>query len=79
MPRYTLPHQNLCRVEPNLLKVLQDIYVLSGKVETKNGTSAIEFSGIIKAVAEDVQDLHPGDRVCVFAPNLFRTTERVPA
>ena len=59
--------------------LLQDIYVLSGKVETKKGTSAIEFSGVVKAVAKDVQDLRPGDRVCVVAPNSFRTTERVPA
>ncbi|KAL9595237.1 MAG: hypothetical protein Q9219_006571 [cf. Caloplaca sp. 3 TL-2023] len=57
----------------------KDIYVLSGKVETKKGTSAIEFSGVVKAVASDVEDLHPGDRVCVLAPNSFRTTERVPA
>ena len=62
-----------------VLKMTQDIYVLSGKVETRKGTSAIEFSGVIKAVAKDVQNLEPGDRVCVLAPNLFRTTERVPA
>ena len=58
---------------------MQDIYVLSGKVETRKGTSAIEFSGIVKAVAKNVTDLQPGDRVCVLAPNTFRTTERVPA
>ena len=58
---------------------LQDIYVLSGKVETKKGTCAIEFSGIVKAVANDVHDIKAGDRVCVLAPNSFRTTERVPA
>ncbi|KAL8702745.1 MAG: hypothetical protein Q9201_004084 [Fulgogasparrea decipioides] len=57
----------------------KDIYVLSGKVETKKGTSAIEFSGIVKITAKDVQDLQPGDHVCVLAPNCFRTTERVPA
>ena len=59
--------------------MIQDIYVLSGKVETRKGTSAIEFSGIVKAVAKNVSDLEPGDRVCVLAPNTFRTTERVPA
>ena len=53
--------------------------MLSGKVETQKGTSAIEFSGVIRAVADDVHDLRPGDRVCVLAPNSFRTTERVPA
>ncbi|KAL8735750.1 MAG: hypothetical protein Q9166_000613 [cf. Caloplaca sp. 2 TL-2023] len=57
----------------------KDIYVLSGKVETRKGTSAIEFSGVVKATAKDVEDLQPGDRVCVLAPNCFRMTERVPA
>ena len=58
---------------------MQDIYVLSGKVETRKGTAAIEFSGVVRAVANDVADLKPGDRVCVLAPNSFRTLERVPA
>ncbi|KAL8768386.1 MAG: hypothetical protein Q9194_005723 [Teloschistes cf. exilis] len=57
----------------------KDIYVLSGKVETRKGTAAIEFSGVVKAAAKDVQGLQPGERVCVLAPNCFRTTERVPA
>ncbi|KAI4237003.1 MAG: hypothetical protein LQ349_002190 [Xanthoria aureola] len=57
----------------------KDIYVLSGKVETRKGTAALEFSGVVKATAKDVEDLQPGDRVCVLAPNYFRTTERVPA
>ena len=57
----------------------KDIYVLSGKVETKRGTSAIEFSGIIKRVGPAVIGLGVGDRVVVLAPNSFRTTERVPA
>ncbi|KAJ9366241.1 hypothetical protein DTO282E5_9065 [Paecilomyces variotii] len=57
----------------------KDIYTLSGKVETRRGTTAIEFSGVIQAVAEDVIHLAPGDRVVVLAPNHFRTTERVPA
>ena len=58
---------------------VKDIYVLSGKVETKRGTSAIEFSGVIKRVGPAVIGLGVGDRVVVLAPNSFRTTERVPA
>ncbi|KAI9789487.1 MAG: Type I Iterative PKS [Peltula sp. TS41687] len=57
----------------------KDIYVLSGKVETRTGTSALEFSGIVKGVASDVSEFQAGDRVVVLAPNSFRTTERVPA
>ena len=61
------------------LKYRQDIYVLSGKVEIRKGTSAIEIADIVKAVAKNVKDLQTGDRVCALAPNSFRTTERVPA
>ncbi|KAL1613384.1 Type I Iterative PKS, partial [Diplodia seriata] len=57
----------------------KDVYLLSGKVQTKNGTSGLEFSGVVKAVGDDVDGLQPGDRVVVFAPNYNRTTERVPA
>ena len=57
----------------------KDIYVLSGKVETKEGTSAIEFSGVVRRVGPAVIGLEVGDRVVVLAPNSFRTTERVPA
>lgn len=53
--------------------------MLSGKVETRGGTSAIEFSGIIRNVGPDATNLAPGDRVVVLAPHDFRTTERVPA
>lgn len=70
------------QVEVNMKAVslnAKDIYTLSGKVETRKGTAAIEFSGIIRAVAEDVTGLAPGDRVVVLGPNTFSTTERVPA
>ena len=48
-------------------------------METRTGTSAIEFSGIVNAVGPDATNLVPGDRVVVLAPHSFRTTERVPA
>ncbi|OJK01834.1 hypothetical protein ASPACDRAFT_50671 [Aspergillus aculeatus ATCC 16872] len=57
----------------------KDIYTLSGKVETRKGTAAIEFSGIVRNVASDVSHLAAGDRVVVLAPNTFSTVERVPA
>ncbi|CAG8904561.1 unnamed protein product [Penicillium egyptiacum] len=57
----------------------KDIYTLSGKIETRKGTAAIEFSGIVRAVASDVSHLVVGDRVVVLAPNSFSTIERVPA
>lgn len=47
-------------------------------MEIWKGTSAIEFSGVVKAVAKDVRDVQPGDRVCALPPNSFRMTERVP-
>lgn len=58
----------------------KDVYGMSGRVETLNATTSLEFGGIIKAVGPgDVQGLAPGDRVVVMAPNHFSTIERVPA
>ncbi|KAI3316485.1 polyketide synthase-like protein [Xylariaceae sp. AK1471] len=57
----------------------KDVYALSGRAETREGTTACEFSGVIAAAASDVENLRPGDRVVVLWPNRFNTTERVPA
>lgn len=57
----------------------KDIYTISGHVETKTGTSALEFCGVVTAVGPKVDNLEIGDRVVVMAPNNFTTTERVPA
>ncbi|KAJ8131779.1 hypothetical protein O1611_g1844 [Lasiodiplodia mahajangana] len=57
----------------------KDIYALGGRAETRGGTTACEFSGIIVATASDVAHFKPGERVVVLWPNRFNTTERVPA
>ncbi|KAI1350311.1 polyketide synthase [Xylaria sp. FL0043] len=59
----------------------KDIYNISGHVETKGGTSALEFCGVVRTVGPDAgdSDIHVGDRVLVMAPNHFTTIERVPA
>ncbi|CAH0054704.1 unnamed protein product [Clonostachys solani] len=57
----------------------KDVYTASGRVETRTGTAAIEFSGIVVAVGDDVSHLKPGDHAVVLAPNRFATVERVPA
>ncbi|KAI0971896.1 polyketide synthase-like protein [Xylaria arbuscula] len=57
----------------------KDIYALNGRIETRNGTSALEFTGVVTDVGSDVRDLQIGDRVVVLKPNEFSTTERVPA
>ncbi|RYP54379.1 hypothetical protein DL768_000796 [Monosporascus sp. mg162] len=56
----------------------KDIYAMSGRVETRASTTALDFSGVISAVGPDVTHLQPGDRVVGLAPNHFGTTERVP-
>jgi NADPH:quinone reductase-like Zn-dependent oxidoreductase len=56
----------------------QDLYVLGGKVDTKDVTCSCECAGIVTAVGEDVQDLEVGDRVVCMAPGHFGTFERVP-
>ncbi|KAI0402748.1 polyketide synthase-like protein [Xylaria palmicola] len=57
----------------------KDVYTMSGHVETRTGTSSLEFSGVVTAVGPGVQDLEPGDRVVVINPNNFTTIERVPS
>ncbi|CAJ2508342.1 Uu.00g133680.m01.CDS01 [Anthostomella pinea] len=57
----------------------KDVYNISGHVETRSGTSALEFCGVVTAVALDVSEISVGDRVVVMAPNYFSTVERVPA
>ncbi|KAI9154978.1 Highly reducing polyketide synthase virA [Paramyrothecium foliicola] len=57
----------------------KDIYAMSGRVETKQATTALDFSGVVSAVGPGVTHLQPGDRVVAFAPNYFGTVERVPA
>ncbi|KAI1172976.1 KR-domain-containing protein [Nemania sp. FL0916] len=57
----------------------KDVHVLNGRTDTHNGTTALEFSGIVTAVGTPAGDLEVGDRVVVLAPNHFTTTERVPA
>ncbi|KAI0446147.1 putative polyketide synthase [Xylaria telfairii] len=59
----------------------KDVYALNGRVDTRNETTALEFSGVITAVGAGLETshIHVGDRVVVLAPNRFTTTERVPA
>ncbi|RYO96329.1 hypothetical protein DL764_007495 [Monosporascus ibericus] len=57
----------------------KDIYTMTGRVETRTGTAALEFSGIVRAVGSDVDHLKVGDHAVVLAPNHFSTIERVPS
>ncbi|KIA75786.1 polyketide synthase [Aspergillus ustus] len=59
----------------------KDIYAMSGRVETRAATTALDFAGVVTAVGppgETCGGLRPGDRVVGLAPNHFGTTERVP-
>ena len=57
----------------------KDIYTMSGHVETRNGTAALEFGGIVVATGSAVTNVSVGDRVVVVTPNKFSTVERVPS
>ncbi|TVY75806.1 Reducing polyketide synthase DEP5 [Lachnellula suecica] len=58
----------------------KDVYLVSGHVETRAGTTALELSGIVAVVpAGSDLEFEPGDRVVVSAPHFFTTRERVPA
>ncbi|KAK6514428.1 hypothetical protein TWF506_008821 [Arthrobotrys conoides] len=56
----------------------KDFYALGGRVDTKNATCLLEFSGFIEKIGTNVLNLSVGDRVYVMAPSFFRTSEVVP-
>ncbi|KAF6518002.1 hypothetical protein HZS61_002080 [Fusarium oxysporum f. sp. conglutinans] len=57
----------------------KDVYTMSGRVDTRNMTTAFDFSGIVTSVAPDVSHVAVGDRVVVSAPHHLGTAVRVPA
>jgi NADPH:quinone reductase-like Zn-dependent oxidoreductase len=56
----------------------KDIYTMTGRVETREATTALDIGGVVVAVGSGVKHLRPGDRVAAFVPNHFRTVERAP-
>ncbi|KAJ2989155.1 hypothetical protein NUW58_g3615 [Xylaria curta] len=56
----------------------KDVYTLKGRVETRDATTALEFSGVVTAVGPDIAHLRPGDDVVVGMPCHFATSQRVP-
>ncbi|KAI1465640.1 polyketide synthase-like protein [Daldinia caldariorum] len=87
---HTLYYQQLCE-PPSPLPVgfidvdvkafslnAKDIYTLYGRTETKDATTACEFSGIVADIGPGVNNIQVGDKVVVMAPNHFTTLERVP-
>lgn len=57
----------------------KDVYAMMGRVETRDATTALDFSGVVTAVGPGVKHLEPGDRAVAWAPSHFGTTARVPA
>ncbi|CAJ2508383.1 Uu.00g134090.m01.CDS01 [Anthostomella pinea] len=77
---YTAPPVGYIDVQIKAVSLnAKDVYTMSGHVETRTGTSAIEFGGLVTAVGPGVRHLQPGDRVVVLMPNDFSTTARVPS
>ncbi|KAI1355392.1 polyketide synthase-like protein [Xylaria sp. FL0043] len=77
---YTAPPSGFIDVQIKAVSLnAKDIYTMSGHVETKTGTAAIEFGGVVTAVGPGVTNINVGDRVVVVTPNTFSTTERVPS
>ncbi|KAI3334195.1 polyketide synthase-like protein [Ustulina deusta] len=77
---YVPPPQGYIDVQVKAVSLnAKDIYTMSGHVETRTGTSAIEFGGLVTAIGPGVTNVDVGDRVVVVTPNKFSTTERVPS
>jgi hypothetical protein len=56
----------------------KDFYALGGKVDTKESSCTLEYSGIVERVRPNVSSVTPGGRVVVMAPSYFKTSEIVP-
>ncbi|KAI9742877.1 MAG: hypothetical protein M1818_003606 [Claussenomyces sp. TS43310] len=56
----------------------KDFYALSDKVDIRESTCALEFSGIVIRTGATDSKFAPGDRVVVMAPSHFATLECVP-
>lgn len=77
---HTTPPKGFIDVEVKAVSLnAKDVYAMNGRVETRTGTSAIEFGGLVTAVGPDECNFKVGDRVIVFKPNHFSTIERVPS
>lgn len=56
----------------------KDFYALGGKVDTKEASCTLEYSGTAERAGPNVSGVTPGDRVVVMAPSYFKTSEIVP-
>ena len=58
---------------------VKDIYILAGKVNTKDTIYTLEFSGVVKKeVGLGVTDIKLGGRVIIMVLGHFKTTEIIP-
>ena len=57
----------------------KDFYTLMGRLDTRESTSSLECTGIVRAVGASVSNLHLGDRVVNMAPRKLSTLIRVPS
>lgn len=56
----------------------KDFYALGGKVDTKEASCTLEYSGIVERVGPNVSSVTPEDRAVVMGPSYFKTSEIVP-
>lgn len=57
----------------------KDVYAMSGRVDTRDKTTAFDFAGIVTSVGPGVKHLKAGNRAVAYAPHHFGTTARVAA
>ncbi|QKX55823.1 uncharacterized protein TRUGW13939_02921 [Talaromyces rugulosus] len=56
----------------------KDMYALHRRVDTKESTCSLEFTGFVHRVSSSESQFKPGDRVVVMAPSHFGIFECVP-
>ena len=56
----------------------KDVYVYSGKTDTRGATTSLECAGVVSRVGSAVASVKTGDRVVVMAPGHFSSLEQFP-
>ncbi|PWY76505.1 polyketide synthase [Aspergillus sclerotioniger CBS 115572] len=77
LPRTLAPDEVQVQVKAVGLNA-KDVYVLAGKVDSRDATCTLEYSGVVERVGDEVEGLRVGDRVVAMAPGHFRSSEIVP-
>ncbi|KAI5854487.1 polyketide synthase [Durotheca rogersii] len=78
--QYSAPPDGFVDIDVKAVSLnAKDVYAMNGRVDTRDKTTAFDFSGIVTAVGSGIEHLKVGDRAVAYAPHHLGTTVRVPS